>query len=287
MPGAKLLVGYPPFHLAVTTSTRIWKIQPEQHQPETHYENPVVPTISRNGKTVACARLKAGEGKPVFAIATYSLAERTWKEYWEGKYEGPISISPDGSTLAYAPGYPASQLHFVQLRTGKETLGPVISSAQVMQMSWSPDSSKIVYDRTDLPSAVRGLHLAIEIYDLAAGKKTKIADGEAPSWSPSGEWVAYFGTSDGQPKNCTLVHPDGTGAMIVAAIPSDGRDQQVPANVYVDQPVWSPDSKKLLLEDSWNQDLRTVTIHLLDLSTSKMTTVFRNAYAVFGWAENN
>jgi hypothetical protein len=50
-------------------------------------------------------------------------------------------------------------------------------------------------------------------------------------------------------------------------------------------PVWSPDSGALLLNELANAETFTFDIHLLDLSTLKLTRKFKNTMPVYGWAE--
>jgi hypothetical protein len=50
-------------------------------------------------------------------------------------------------------------------------------------------------------------------------------------------------------------------------------------------PVWSPDSKTLLINESRDEDKTTMDIHLLDLSTLGRTVAFKNVPPVFAWRD--
>ena len=132
----------------------------------------------------------------------------------------------------------------------------------------------------------------IRIWDSDTGKVSKIADGDAPAWSPSGEWIAYLqGTWDPLTNRivfepgrwaprCIAVRPDGSGKKTLIEL----RHTKNSSRVLVEPPVWSPDSRSILLNELADVDRNTVSIHLLDLQTLKLKTIFRNTIHVAGWA---
>lgn len=295
--GAALLVGTPPFFLVLTSPRGDMRLQPEQNQPETRQGAPIYPSISRDGKIIAYARLKRGMPERVVAVSTFSVITDKHSDYSEGEYSGSIAISPDGSKLAFSArvfdraGDP--RMHIVDLRTGKETLGPEIGNSPNVFASWSPDSRRLVYD----------VHLGydrddeIRVWDSDTGRVSKIADGEFPAWSPSGEWIAYLhhaqGTAtmpsgqqapylmlDRSLPRCFLIHPDGTSKSAI-----DLHLQAKPPRFLVESPVWSPDSQTILLNELTNVDTGTVDVQLLDLKTQKTRTAFRDSLRILGWAD--
>jgi hypothetical protein len=122
-----------------------------------------------------------------------------WTEYAKGESIRAVSISFDGSKLAFIGngdrGSPI-QLHLVDVKTGAARAIPVDDSA--WDLSWAPDSEHVVYEQTEQP--------AVYVLELRTGKASKIADGRQPSWSPSGDWIAYFNPSGNQ---CWVIRPDG------------------------------------------------------------------------------
>ena len=73
---------------------------------------------------------------------------------------------------------------------------------------------------------------AICVLDVQNGTVSNLADGTLPSWSPSGDWIAYYDYSEGRddPKRgwfatnadrVSVMHPDGTNSGSLARFPSD------------------------------------------------------------------
>lgn len=287
LPGAFLLTGYPPASLMVTSSRDTWTVQ------EGEDYLAVYPSISADGAVVATARERGGldKSRQLLAVATYSIAKKEWTEYAEFEFKGAVAISPDGSKLAFPvdrAGGPPVRLRIIDLRNKSVSESPVIGRYTDIKVSWSPDGRRIVYDMNQSTPQELVLHrLAIFVLDVETGRISKIAEGEAPAWSPSGEWIAYLEHSEDVsnqqwinaplPDRLSIMRPDGTGSKVLVTLP--------PNRVFAESPVWSPDSTKILLNEVWDSEKGTVSIHLLDLSTLKLTRKFKDVPPVFGWAE--
>ena len=144
LPGAALLVGYPPGDLEITTEDKTLKLQ------EGELELIMTPSISADGSIVASAHRIAGErsrGRARLVVSTYSMAGKKWTEYKGLEiFGGPVAISPDGSRLACSVMAEAPYgLHILDLKTGKITVGPELPGA-FGSMSWSPDGQRIAFD---------------------------------------------------------------------------------------------------------------------------------------------
>ena len=261
--------------LAVTTPTETLTVLPIANQPRTRsYPTPVFASISRDGKLVACIRLKSDSPQRA-AAAIYSIPEKKWTEYAEAEYIAAVSISPDGSKLAFttAERQVPERFHVVDLVTGQQRLLP---SVQPWAMSWSPDGTRLAYD---FYQEEFGTRPAVGIIEVDTGKTWKIADGWRPSWSPSGEWIAYF---DAAETSCIRVRPDGSGASTVTTAL---RDFLGWPGKFILTPVWSPDSQKLLLNATWNVEGPS-DILLFDFAKQKLKKVKRGGVTVLGWAES-
>ncbi len=279
LPGATLLIGSAdPFSLAVTTAHETWRILPEPTQPQTRDETPIYPSISRDAKLVAAARLKGGGYPYRVAISVYSIPDKKWTEYAEGQFSGAVALSADASKLAYSANRRRvgasgdEHLHVIDLKTGRESIGPKVESSSPVFATWSPDSRRLAYSSG----------WEIKVWDTDTGAVSKVADGDMPAWSPSGEWIAYLQGVPGrwQPK-CLVVHPDGSDGKILVELPHKKNIQRF----FVEAPVWSPDSATILLNELADVDKWTMDIHLLDLKTLKLKTIFKDELPVVGWAE--
>ncbi len=279
LPGAVLLLGYPPFSLSVTTEDKTWKLQNDEQG-----DAIISPSISADGSIVASAHRISGDPftrAPRLMVSTYSMTNDKWTDRKDLEVlVGSVTISPDGSELACVtrkmPGAP-SGLRILDLKTGKVIVGPEMPERAGSGISWSPDGHRIAFDKEE-GKAIRLLR-AIYVLDVETGKVSKIADGMSPSWSPSGEWIAFVDVSNqAHSQNeyrISLMRPDGTGSRVLTTFHSD-----VVPNL---KPVWSPDSKTLLINESRNPDKDTWNIYLLDLITLKLTKKFENTPPIYAW----
>ncbi len=281
MPGGVLLVGRFPGDLAVTVGESTTPIQGGGS-----WE--VIPSLSADGRVVASARLipdNSLESQPTYLVGTYDVAANEWTNYNDLEIRGgTVAISPDGSKLACSKMAAGDALlHILDLKTGKIWVGPEATKGAGF-LTWSPDSRSIALGM-DVQGGAEGTSISLpEIYvlHLEDGKMAKIAEGTAPSWSPSGEWIAFsdysvfhHGKYADTAYRLSLVHPDGTGSVELLR---RGEDLVLP-------PIWSPDSKDLLIqrpeEDSVNP---RVNVSVLDLATLNLTVKFRKTPKVYGWA---
>jgi Tol biopolymer transport system component len=289
LPGAALLAGYSS-NLSITAPRGVLNLSEAG-------KDAGCLSMSLDGKFVVACR-KSDPASYAETISVYAADSKSWTDYivLPGP-SGGFAISPDGSRLAFAaqegPSTPF-RIHVADLKTRTETLGPEIGPFHWgLHATWSPDGRRIAFDidlnRTpeSMIPRIPTLRPAIHVLDLDTGRITKIADGWAPAWAPSGELIAFLhysedkenvglGTSRPNANQACLVHPDGTGFKIVATVRID--------DPFMDSPVWSPDSKSILLSKT-RDDLITRDIFLLDLAALKMTKIFKGTLPVYGWAE--
>lgn len=227
---------------------------------------------------------------PALTLAIYSVLDKTWRESTRvEEFDGAAAISADGSRLAFAATKPGAEkgvhLRVIDLKTGIETVGPVIGRYDALELSWSPDGSRVAYGMyQSAPTEGPGHSPAIEILDLQTGRIWKVADGQSPAWSPSGEWIAYLNDS-AWPNQVWMVHPDGTGSRLLVTLPPRRLWGGERMFFHAEPPVWSPDSRKLLLNELHNADKWTFNVELLDLAKLKVTRKFKDTAPVWGWAE--
>jgi Tol biopolymer transport system component len=235
------------------------------------------------GLEAACLMSNQSRWKSV--VGVYTISSRSWKLYGDFCMNGvgSTAFSPDGVRVAFLGEDKQSsigcasnpiELHILDLETGK-----IISIPQIRRLtgnakiSWSPDGKF-------LAGQVGGWGPPEEIVviDLASGEQRVIASGINPSWSPNGEWIAY---TDETEQRCTMIHPDGTGANLDRDM---RKEHGFFARVSMQGVVWSPDSGRLLINESYGILESKNDVVELDLATGKIVKKFGHSMCAFGWA---
>jgi Tol biopolymer transport system component len=173
------------------------------------------------------------------------------------------SLSPDRSQVIYVrqAADRGVSLWLVRVDGSGSREVTTCAPADCSQPVWSPDGSKVVYERMDIAGESSRLGLpTLWWLDVNKGETQPVFQdvqlpGINPSWSPDGAWLSY-GTPDGNVRLYNLA----TGENRIL-------DSFLSAAV-----VWSPDSKSVLLRDVLTQEQGFVT-HLFhyDLESGELT----------------
>jgi Tol biopolymer transport system component len=144
--------------------------------------------------------------------------------------EGAPAFSPDGSLIAFHRSGGAGGI-FVAGATG-ESVRRVTDAG--FDPAWSPDGRQIAFSTEQVVDpAARGGASELFVVDLGAETPRKVVatDAVQPSWSPSGERIAYWSNIGGQRDIYTVAAGGGTPVPVTL-------DEAIDWS-----PVWSPDGR--------------------------------------------
>jgi Tol biopolymer transport system component len=109
-----------------------------------------------------------------------------------GRGESP-SWSPRGATLAFVLASPRKRVYIV--RPGRR----IVYLRSAASLAWAPDGKRVAFER-------RG---SIWVADINGKRQRRITSGVQPSWSPSGQMIAYAGARCGPEQGIHLSRPNG------------------------------------------------------------------------------
>lgn len=289
--GATLLTEYPPGNLSVTTGNTTSTLTTGGGYWF------AMPSMSADGRLVAAARTvtpvpSLPRGPQPSLVRTYSTMDKEWTETKLEVMFHSVALSPDGLKLACVSRgtrESPSRLQFMDLRDGTVKSGPEVRiEVGMIYLSWSANGRRIAFNQSGSDPFLNDVHLL----DVEVGTSSKLAKGLSPAWSPSGDWIAFFDYEPGRDdvkhgwyaanaNRISMIRPDGTDYRTLVTL---GKDESL-----VMAPVWSPDSKTLLINRFRYRLIAhdNVNIDILDLATGKLRKKFRNIPPVFAWIKAN
>ena len=263
--------------LRVATPDRVWSLRPpvELAANQGYF---VFPSVSPRSDLIAWGfayelQRERPEHRARYTLGVYSLTDQKWKTYGDFDDIGSAAFSPDGSKIAFvAEQKSKEELLILDVAKGTISNAPYPRGMpEKASLSWSPDQTRLAVE------IQRGEKNAlVAVLDLKSGNIQSLGEGVNPTWSPTEEWISYY---DPTGAKCLLVHPDGTGLKIVRKLSRSIFSQR---SFGWGGPVWSPDGKKLLLNEIKGDGPR-LDVVLLDLESGQSQTKSENGLPVFGW----
>ena len=204
------------------------------------------------------------------AVGVYLTSERKWQTYGDYSRVHATAVSNDGSKVAFIADEADSQTR--ELLVLDVTNGQITKLTNIMavSISWAPDGVRLVLGTPGGDVAPK-----VMVFGIDTHTAIELADGSWPSWSPSGNWIAFFDPSH---ESVRLMRPDGTDNRLLKKIGGS----LIAYKNFGGQPVWSPDEKKLLL-NLYKGEGNSQDVVLLDIETRQMTRLSKNGSNVLGW----
>jgi TolB protein len=125
--------------------------------------------------------------------------------------------SPLGDTIAYLKSVGGQWDIWLMKPDGSEQRALTADGGTKTLMSWSPDGTRIAYQRQD----------AMFVVAASGGQPVQLPKGYGPAWSPDGSRIAF-----GDGSGLWTVRPDGTGAERLTPLPAGN-------------PTWSADGSSI------------------------------------------
>lgn len=270
MKGSILLFAYPDSQLLTADGSRVNKIERPDSRGRFY-----PPALSADGTHVAWGipfGNGGAEGQGRFALGISLAGREQWRLYGDFEQVGVAAFSPTGSKVAFVAQGPG--LMILDVATGRIEAVEGRPKVPILQTSlgWSPDGRNLaleVYRGADTP--------AISVVNLRTGALKVIGEGHNPSWSPTGDWIAYF---DSSWEKCILVHPDGTGSRMLLDIHGHFYSSY---RQFAYGAVWSPNGKQVLLNEMKGEK-GSIDVVLMDIESGKTTRKSKDGPVISGWA---
>jgi hypothetical protein len=266
--------------LVISTSDHIEAVRPPMEISANHGFFSY-PSISQSGDLIAWGfatqtHKEATKYLTQYALGVFSRTNKKWTIYAGldriGRIEA-LSFSPDRLHVAFVNEKDDKrELLILDLNSGAIRTIPHPGLWYRTSLSWSPDSKCIVM----IINQASKDNPFVAILHLETSDLQTLTEGIGATWSPNGEWIALYDPSG---EKCLIVHPDGTAMKTVAKL----RETTFSSNHFGwGNPVWSPDSKRLLMTEI-KGDLRSFDVDVLDLESGRIRTMKRDSLPIFGW----
>jgi tricorn protease len=205
-------------------------------------------------------------------IFAYDPAAKAVKEALANAGPDIRSLSGEGNTLVYDQ---LGEIYLFDTATEKKTQVPIEIDADLPEVR--PRIESVADQLENITISPTGVRAAVEahgeIFTVAVkhGPTRDITNTPGvmerePAWAPDGQSIAYFSDESG----LYQLHVAGQLGSSAAGGPAVKKFSLGNEPAYYFNPLWSPDSKKILFHDN------RLHIYLLDTTTGKLVTLGGN-----------
>lgn len=177
-------------------------------------------TVSSNASRIAFT-LKSLTQSPPWVLGIMRIDNSELREIPSVRNPVEMCWSHDMARIAMgAVDTKSKTLQLLVLSVATESVKTLSSNmGRLTTQCWSPDGKQVVFESAD--------NVIIENVD--GGNQRALAVGKAPTWSPDGDWIAFFDEHD---RSYYAIHPSGEGKKKLF------HHRSAVAGLY-----WSPDSR--------------------------------------------
>jgi dipeptidyl aminopeptidase/acylaminoacyl peptidase len=233
---------------------------------------------------------------PVAATAQTAKAD----SFLPAHHYRDVAMAPDGRKAAWVDQQSGvTTIYLADLSVSASSRRALTrgrsSGESICCLSWSPDSQRIAYLATSAGSSQRELFVA----DIGSGSTHKVTSLKGflsdPRWSPAGNSIAVlFVENDLSPSGPLGPVSLGTGVMstdfheqriAVIDTSSAGVSQVSPADLFVYDYDWSPDSKSLVAtgaHGSGTNNWWSASLYTVEASSATVKEIFKPPLQIAG-----
>ena len=228
--------------LAVSSFAGVVTMKPDGSDRTVVLENAYSPAWSPDGKRLVVVR----EGTEEDESNTLAIVNADGSDARNVDVESPESLfvhgpewSPDGKLIAFVSAGDGIRLITPEGKNVPIPVGPLV----VDGVSWSPDSTKLVYDRDMGKKGAAGSKMAV--LDVVTGKETIFSGGQlahSPTWSPEGDQLAYLVSNHPTSTTSTATHScggDSSVSHLWAMSPNGTKAHKLVEGEYYGMPSWA------------------------------------------------